>query len=243
MTKSPGPLIQARDFVGMHHTYISHSDAENGNTYTLIQRSCDGGEFVPLKTSVAMKRTRATLELAAWVFAPVHGCPHETEVTYMMRVKMNGSLPSRLVGQLSTEIPLGVHKVRSIMATVGYPPHFDFSTVLPLGKTHLPDPARPGSAATTPPGAHYVIDVLEFNAPARYHSRIVLRTAGAASIPMLYDNKVMYAADAPLMTLTGSAASFASSKVDHTRGVALIALGPETQSGATLDIVLDRLIH
>lgn len=244
--------------VGMHHTCVLDScpqeaqqknEGPRGATYIVLQRSCEGDEFISRQTSEQLKRTRASLDLCAWSFAPTP-TPHETKVTYMMRIKMNGSLPSWLVGQLSTEIPLGVAKVRTCMSKVGFPPYFPLDDVLSHHATR-PEPQRPLLPEGVPPESHcrvhktgyYVLDLLRFDLPARYCARIVVHTLPVETA-LSYDPQTMYP-QAPVVMLSGPAAQLTRHVVDHDRARVKLFIGdsaakPADVGGLPLDVVMDR---
>ncbi|KAF9509743.1 hypothetical protein BS47DRAFT_1487793 [Hydnum rufescens UP504] len=86
-------LVQPRDFVGFQEAII-----EDDGTIYFFQASVPEDE----NTGPVKGRTRATLTISGWCIKPVHD---GIDVTYVVKVNPNGSLPTALVKIVVTELP------------------------------------------------------------------------------------------------------------------------------------------
>lgn len=123
--QAPSFMVWARDIVGIQA--IRSYETETGNTeYRVVQTSIDDEERFPVNGSYASKRTRAEVVLSAWLFKPVTTESEKpaTEVTYIVRTKLNGWLPTSLLSTLASEIPLCVGRVRDTVYEIGTTPYF-----------------------------------------------------------------------------------------------------------------------
>jgi len=105
-----GWIGSPRDIVGVQDT-VFH---DNGKIER-IQTSVPDNVLPPVSG-----RVRATLTLAGWVLKP-HS--DGTEVTYVVKINPNGSLPLRIInGTIIPEIPAAIVRCDETLRKDGYPP-------------------------------------------------------------------------------------------------------------------------
>jgi hypothetical protein len=103
-------MVQPRDIVGVQDTIFG-----DDGSIELFQTSIVDDKKAPQVSG----KTRATLTVAGWHIKPVGA---DTQLTYVVKVNPNGSLPSWLVNTIMNESPLLVSKVREYFEGTGYPP-------------------------------------------------------------------------------------------------------------------------
>ncbi|CAE6485856.1 unnamed protein product [Rhizoctonia solani] len=105
--KGVGWVVSERDIVGVQHV----QEGENG-AFELIQTSVDGppGD---------KGRVRATLT-AGWSAVPRGD---DLEVSYVVKINPNGSIPSAIVGKIVQDIPLSVVNITNFIRDKGVPPY------------------------------------------------------------------------------------------------------------------------
>lgn len=113
--KSPSYFIWARDICAVQESYWN----EAGDKMQLIQVSVTDDENLPEDGSYQKSRTRATVELSGWQAEKVE---QGTKLTYVVKVLLNGSIPSAVVSSLAQETPMCVGRVRDVFYEVGHVP-------------------------------------------------------------------------------------------------------------------------
>ncbi|KAJ1028543.1 hypothetical protein NDA16_001709 [Ustilago loliicola] len=114
--KSPSYFVWARDIVGVQENIIS----DNGNRITVIQTSVDADQYIDEAGSYSKSRTRATLEVSAWVIVKQG---NDTKLEYVVKIHLNGSLPTSVVSMVATETPMCVGRVRDVYYQTGHLPY------------------------------------------------------------------------------------------------------------------------
>jgi len=114
--KSPSYFIWARDIVCMQETAY----AADGSSAEMLQVSVEDEERLPEKGSYAKSRTRATVELSAWSLEKEG---ENTKLSYIVKVHLNGSIPTSVVQMLAVETPMCVGRVRDVFYQTGYVPY------------------------------------------------------------------------------------------------------------------------
>lgn len=93
--KGFGWVVYPRDIVGAQRNYRS---AEENQEIFVIQTSVQEDELGPEQSG----KTRATLAVSGWHLKPqVDGL----KVTYIVKISLNGSIPSAMVNKIAMEIP------------------------------------------------------------------------------------------------------------------------------------------
>lgn len=114
--KSPSYFVWARDILGVQENIVS----ENGDKITVIQTSTTADEYVDEAGSYSKSRTRATLEVSAWNLIKEGS---NTKLEYVVKIHLNGSLPTSVVSMVATETPMCVGRVRDVFYTFGHLPY------------------------------------------------------------------------------------------------------------------------
>lgn len=114
--KSPSYFVWARDIVGVQENTVS----DNGDRITVIQTSVDADKYVDEAGSYSKSRTRATLEVSAWDLTKQG---NDTKLEYIVKIHLNGSLPTSVVSMVATETPMCVGRVRDIYYSAGHLPY------------------------------------------------------------------------------------------------------------------------
>ncbi|SPO23307.1 uncharacterized protein UTRI_01985 [Ustilago trichophora] len=114
--KSPSYFVWARDIVGVQENTVHN----NGERITVIQTSVDADQYVDEAGSYSKSRTRATLEVSAWDLVKQG---NDTKLEYVVKIHLNGSLPTSVVSMVATETPMCVGRVRDIYYSAGHLPY------------------------------------------------------------------------------------------------------------------------
>ncbi|GAK63649.1 bet v1-like protein [Moesziomyces antarcticus] len=114
--KSPSYFVWARDIVGVQRNKVSDS----GDRITVIQTSVAADQYVDEAGSYSKSRTRATLEVSAWDLIQQGS---DTKLEYVVKIHLNGSLPTSVVSMVATETPMCVGRVRDVYYTNGHLPY------------------------------------------------------------------------------------------------------------------------
>lgn len=142
--KSPSYMVWSRDIVGVQQirrvpgkekkdTESDNGDAGDndgggggGGVYQLVQKSISDDDFMSEDASYRAKRTRADLILSSWTFTPMRteSGATATQATYIVRIRLNGWLPTSILSALALEIPLCVGRVRDRVYEMGTVPYF-----------------------------------------------------------------------------------------------------------------------
>lgn len=115
--KSPSYFIWARDIVGVQEN-IHNADSSE---ISIIQVSVPDEENLPEAGSYAKSRTRATVDLSGWSIKKKG--ESDVELTYIVKVHLNGSIPTSVVSTIANETPLCVARVRDVHYTLGFHPY------------------------------------------------------------------------------------------------------------------------
>ncbi|EJU06506.1 Bet v1-like protein [Dacryopinax primogenitus] len=113
--------VSGRDIVGAQATKF----ADDGSWVQNVQTSVPDTDQTPPVNG----KVRATLDFAGWTLMR-NG--DDTEVTYVVHINLNGSIPAWIQDRIATEIPLCVAKARDFYLAAGAPP-----LVSTLKKTEL----------------------------------------------------------------------------------------------------------
>ncbi|CDS82234.1 uncharacterized protein SPSC_03054 [Sporisorium scitamineum] len=114
--KSPSYFVWARDIVGVQENIFS----ENGDKIQVIQTSVEADQYVDEAGSYSKSRTRATLQVSAWDLTKQG---NNTKLEYIVKIHLNGSLPTSVVSMVATETPMCVGRVRDVYYSVGHLPY------------------------------------------------------------------------------------------------------------------------
>ncbi|KAF8326876.1 uncharacterized protein EI90DRAFT_3127680 [Cantharellus anzutake] len=106
-------LVQPRDFVGVSDTIFE----EDGSIYVAQGSVPDDGETGPVEG-----RTRGTLHLAGWSIKPKGD---GSEITYIVHVNPNGSIPTAIVASVVQDTPLSVPNAIDWCQKEGIIPHIE----------------------------------------------------------------------------------------------------------------------
>lgn len=88
-------IVYPRDIVGVQRNY--RKDEENQEIF-VIQTSVQEDELAPEQSG----KTRATLTVSGWHLKPQ---ADGLKVTYIVKISLNGSIPSAMVNKIAMEIP------------------------------------------------------------------------------------------------------------------------------------------
>ncbi|PWY99076.1 Bet v1-like protein [Testicularia cyperi] len=114
--KSPSYFVWARDIVGVQQNTI----ADDGSKITIVQTSVEADQYVDEAGSYSKSRTRATLEVSAW---NLEKQGNDTKLEYVVKIHLNGSIPTSVVTMVATETPMCVGRVRDVYYTYGHLPY------------------------------------------------------------------------------------------------------------------------
>ncbi|KZP00111.1 Bet v1-like protein [Calocera viscosa TUFC12733] len=103
--------VAGRDIVGAQDVKFAPDGAWVQNVQTSVP---DTEQTPPVDGKV-----RATLEFAGWTLLQKGA---DTEVSYVVHINLNGSIPSWIMDRIANEIPLCVAKVRDFYLASGSPP-------------------------------------------------------------------------------------------------------------------------
>ncbi|KAJ1585014.1 hypothetical protein NDA15_001891 [Ustilago hordei] len=114
--KSPSYFVWARDIVGVQENIVT----DNGDRIVIIQTSVNDKQYVDEDGSYSKSRTRATLEVSAW---DITKQGNHTKLEYVVKIHLNGSLPTSVVSAVATETPMCVGCVRDVYYQIGHLPY------------------------------------------------------------------------------------------------------------------------
>ncbi|SAM80975.1 uncharacterized protein UBRO_02672 [Ustilago bromivora] len=114
--KSPSYFVWARDIVGVQENIVT----DNGDRIVVIQTSVDDKQYVDEDGSYSKSRTRAALEVSAW---DITKQGNNTKLEYVVKIHLNGSLPTSVVSAVATDTPMCVGCVRDVYYQVGHLPY------------------------------------------------------------------------------------------------------------------------
>ncbi|KAE8210701.1 hypothetical protein CF327_g5456 [Tilletia walkeri] len=116
IAKTPSMFVWARDIGGVQDNILGDDASE----LRIIQTTVEDEEYLPDAGSYAVSRTRANLEYAGW---QVKKQGDDVIATYIVKVHLNGSIPTSVAALVATETPLCVAKVRDTLYTTGFAPY------------------------------------------------------------------------------------------------------------------------
>ncbi|CAD6886898.1 unnamed protein product [Tilletia laevis] len=116
VTKTPSMFVWQRDIGGVQDNILG----DDGSELRIVQTSMDDEENLPDAGSYAVSRTRANLEYAGW---QVKKQGDDVIATYIVKVHLNGSIPTSVAALVATETPLCVAKVRDTLYSTGFAPY------------------------------------------------------------------------------------------------------------------------
>ncbi|KAK4050508.1 hypothetical protein OIO90_005091 [Microbotryomycetes sp. JL221] len=109
--KGMGWLVWERDIVGAHKNYRSDGEIK------VVQVSIEEPESAPVQD----RKTRATLTVSGWQLQ--QQSDGSLKVTYVVKIALNGSIPSAMVSKLAVEIPTCVGRAQKVFETIGHAPY------------------------------------------------------------------------------------------------------------------------
>ncbi|KAF8342590.1 uncharacterized protein EI90DRAFT_3029512 [Cantharellus anzutake] len=111
-------LVSQRDIVGVHDA-IFHDDG----TIEAVQTSVPNDARTPETSG----KVRANLKVAGFVFRP--SGETDTDVTYLVKVNPNGSIPAAIASRIVGEIPQCVVNIAKFFHSDGFVPYIPHSLV------------------------------------------------------------------------------------------------------------------
>jgi len=109
--KGAGIFVSERDIVGVQSVVFPDGDVEKG--FEVVQTSVQGDEE-------NSGRVRATLTCAGW---SVVTRGEDLEVSYVVKINPNGSIPGAIAGKIVQDIPLAIVNITNFIRSSGYPPY------------------------------------------------------------------------------------------------------------------------
>ena len=100
-----GWLVYPRDICGVQANYQTSPEE-----LIVIQTSIEADALAPVQSG----KTRATLGVSGWQLLQQGS---DLKVTYIVKVSLNGSIPSALVNMIATETPLCTGRARDVFNT------------------------------------------------------------------------------------------------------------------------------
>lgn len=107
-----GIFVSERDLVGVQSTIFTEDENPSAG-YEVIQTSVEGD---PENSG----RVRATLTCGGWSVVPRGD---DLEITYVVKINPNGSIPSAIVGKIVQDIPLAIVNISNFIRDKGVPPY------------------------------------------------------------------------------------------------------------------------
>ncbi|KAG9086420.1 hypothetical protein FRC06_003093 [Ceratobasidium sp. 370] len=112
-----GIFVSERDIVGVQSVVLPNEDVEKG--FEVVQTSVEGD---PENSG----RVRATLTCAGWSVVPRGD---DLEVTYIVKINPNGSIPSAVVSKIVQDIPLAIVNITNFIRSSGWPPYISSPSI------------------------------------------------------------------------------------------------------------------
>ncbi|PWN50864.1 Bet v1-like protein [Violaceomyces palustris] len=207
--KSPSYFIWARDIVGVQENQIK----KDGDEIVVIQTSVSADQYVDEAGSYSKSRTRATLDVSCWqLVKDGENC----KVEYVVKIHLNGALPTSIVSTIATETPMCVARARDVYYTAGHAPYEVGSTTSdkePLTNTLYAEFVDgDGTEATSGEKAW----------KAYYLAQ------GADKFSIRFDGRRMYSSGAQI-SVTGEAASDVKAEVDEATSTVNVEVAEEAK--------------
>ena len=200
--KSPSYFVWARDIVGVQENIIS----QGGERIQVIQTSVEADDYVDEAGSYSKSRTRATLEVSAWDLTKQG---NDTLLTYVVKIHLNGSLPTSVVSMVATETPMCVGRVRDVFYSVGHLPY----------DAAWEDGSRSAEKSVLVYSEYEDGDGSEATSGARRWT-IWYHATGEDEIKLKFDNQKLY--PQLKVAVEGQAASDVTADIDQSGGVVTV---------------------
>ncbi|UZJ53409.1 hypothetical protein CBS101457_002729 [Exobasidium rhododendri] len=215
--KSPSYFIWARDICAVQESWWT----PDADSVTIIQVTVKDEERLPEAGSYQKSRTRATVELSAWTATKVD---EGVKLMYVVKVHLNGSIPTSVVQMISLETPMCVGRVRDTFYEIGHVP-IDLSS---QNKPGTPD------MKTISISQVFEDDKGEKRWTGEYAS------AGADKFSILFDKARMYSSgvQATVESRDGSDVAGITTSVDEAESIVKVEVSEGVKAGATFEIVL-----
>lgn len=123
--KGVGWIVSERDIVGVQAVVFANDEDPAGG-YELVQTSVEGDEE-------NKGRVRANLR-AGWSVVPRGD---DLEVSYVVKINPNGSIPTAVVGKIVQDIPLAVVNLTDFLRSRGVPPYISSKDLSSQLRTEL----------------------------------------------------------------------------------------------------------
>lgn len=177
-------------------------------------------ERLPEDGSYAKSRTRATVELSAWTAKKVE---NGTELSYVVKVHLNGSIPTSVVQMISLETPMCVGRVRDTYYEIGH---------VPLDITPHQKPGTP-EMKTISVSQTFEDDSGEKKWVGEYVS------AGTDSFSIFYDKERMYSGgvNVAVESKQGSDVSAIKTTVDEAESIIKVEIPESVKQGTYFEII------
>ncbi|KAN0066473.1 hypothetical protein ACQY0O_000567 [Thecaphora frezii] len=218
VTKSPSYFVWARDLVGVQENLFR----QGGDEIIIVQTSVSADKYVSEAASYSKSRTRATLEVSAWKISKEGA--NDTKVEYVVKIHLNGSLPTSVVSMVATETPMCVGRVRDIAYTYGHAPHEVLAQGEERNKTSLVHAEYEDGDGTEATGGAKRWTGYYFG-------------EGTDTFAVKYDNQRLYSQGIKL-TVSGAAASKVQATDDAAAGQVKVEVD-ETAKGEKFTLVIE----
>lgn len=213
--KSPSYFIWARDIVGVQENVYAH----DGSEITVIQTSVTDEDNLPEAGSYAKSRTRATVDVSAWRIAKKGD---DVELTYVVKVHLNGAIPTSVVSIIANETPMCCAKVRDVHYTLGYHPY---------------ELNSHNGGASDSKTTNITQTFFDDNDEHVWRSEYTA-TAGADQFQIAFDGKRMYSGGVDV-AVEGEGASDVSVQVDKDKHVITVQVKEEAK-GKHFDLLVQK---
>ncbi|CEH13999.1 STEROIDOGENIC ACUTE REGULATORY PROTEIN (STAR) [Ceraceosorus bombacis] len=208
--KSPSYFIWARDIAAVQESHWKDGNVE------MIQVSVTDEENLPDAGSYAKSRTRATVDISGW---NIEQDGDNVKLSYIVKVHLNGNIPTSVVSMLAQETPMCVGRVRDVFYQHGFVP---YEVMSGHSKGEYPDHKVVSVTQVFEDG-----DGTEATAGARKWTGSY-RGAEPDTIHIAYDGERMYK-DGVNVTIGGEGASAVSSSVDEAKSIISVTVGAEAK--------------
>lgn len=214
--KSPAYFIWARDICAVQESWWTPEADE----LIIIQVTVKDEERLPEDGSYAKSRTRATVELSAWTAKKVE---KGTELAYVVKIHLNGSIPTSVVQMISLETPMCVGRVRDTYYELGH---------VPLDNTPNSKPGTP-KMKTVSVSQTFEDDSGERKWIGEYVS------AGADDFTIFYDKERMYSGGVNVVVESkqGSDVSAIKTTVDEAESIIKVEIPDSIKQGTYFEII------
>lgn len=187
---------------------------------TIIQVTVSDEERLPEDGSYQKSRTRATVDLSAWTAKKVE---KGVELTYVVKVQLNGSIPTSVVQMIAVETPMCVGRVRDTYYDIGHVP-------LDLSPANTPGTAEMKTVSIS---QVFEDDSGEKKWIGEYAA------AGAETFSIFYDKERMYSAgvQANVESKDGDDTTGITATVDEANSLIKVEVADSVKQGSLFEIV------